>query len=75
MLKQYEDIKAAQEEDYMRKLDEFDARYKVEPSPNGLSWHVADTAERCIAAGPYPSEYKAKEILTFMRQHVGVTTR
>lgn len=48
---------------------EFDARFKVEPCPDGRGFYVADTIERKVEAGPMPTRSRAEGVLLFMRQH------
>jgi hypothetical protein len=52
-------------------LKVFDARYHVAACPSG-GWCVMDRQRSNLEAGPWASERTAQEVLSFMREHVGV---
>ena len=50
----------------------FDARYHVQPDPCGKGFCVFDIQRSNVEAGPWSTEKTAREVLTFMRGHVGM---
>ena len=46
---------------------DFEKRFSVQPI--GHAWIVRDDIARKLEAGPWPDQYRARQVFSFMRSH------